>query len=147
MMISCCQHGFPWLSLAIRLYHPLLLAGLLDCILCPCRAVGDKFYFVFQHLHVLVKGSIEEPPNFSSRVPLVLFIIYINGGVMVSKLDSKLTWVSSNLIGCPIHSALCYIEAKSFVNYNIYIYIYKYICVCVCVCVLNCIEYRFITLI
>ena len=30
---------------------------------------------------------------------------------------SKPTRVSSSLIGCPIHLALCYIEAKSFVNY------------------------------
>ena len=27
---------FPWLSHSIRPYHPLLLTGLLNCILCPC---------------------------------------------------------------------------------------------------------------
>ena len=32
-------------------------------------------------------------------------------------MTSKPTRVSSSLIGCPIHSALCHIEAKSFVNY------------------------------
>ena len=31
------------LSLAIRLYHPSLPAGLLDYNLCPDRAVVDKF--------------------------------------------------------------------------------------------------------
>ena len=41
---------------------------------------------------------------------------------------------SSSLIGCPIHSALCHIEAKRFVNHYIYsaidieysFFIYKY---------------------
>ena len=31
---SYWQHGFPWLSLSIRLYHLLLSAGLLNYILC-----------------------------------------------------------------------------------------------------------------
>ena len=39
-------------------------------------------------------------------------------------MTSKPTRVILNLIGCPIHSALCHIETKSFVNYYIYIYIY-----------------------
>ena len=30
-------------SLAIRLYHPLLPVGLLDYTLCPYRAIVDKF--------------------------------------------------------------------------------------------------------
>ena len=51
-----------WISLtlsnAIYLYHPSLPAGLLECILCPYRAVEDKL--VVQHLHVCVKGFIEE---------------------------------------------------------------------------------------
>ena len=33
-------------------------------------------------------------------------------------LTSKPTRVSSSLIGCPIQSALCHIEAKNFVNYS-----------------------------
>ena len=33
-------------------------------------------------------------------------------------MTSKPARVSSSLIGCPIQSALCHIEAKSFVNYN-----------------------------
>ena len=36
----------------------------------------------------------------------------------LATLTSKPTRVSSSLIGCPIHSALCHIEAKNFVNYN-----------------------------
>ena len=34
-----------------------------------------------------------------------------------ASLTNKPTRVSSSLIGYPIHSALCHIEAKSFVNY------------------------------
>ena len=48
------------LSLAIRLYHSSLLVGLPDDILCPYRAVVDKFLLFCQHLHVRVKGSIDE---------------------------------------------------------------------------------------
>ena len=36
-------------------------------------------------------------------------------------MTSKPTRVSSSLIGYPIHSVLCHIEAKSFINYYIYI--------------------------
>ena len=44
IIILCHWHGFLWLSsLAIRLYHPLLLAGLLGYILCSHRAAVDKF--------------------------------------------------------------------------------------------------------
>ena len=37
---------------------------------------------------------------------------------MTSSLTSKPTRVSSSLIKCLIHSALCHIEAKTFVNYH-----------------------------
>ena len=42
-MMSCCWHGFPELSLATRLYRPLLPAGLPDYILCLYRTVVDMF--------------------------------------------------------------------------------------------------------
>ena len=45
---------------------------------------------------------------------------YIWAPLVVYQLASwtrKPTRVSSSLIGCPIHLALCHIEAKSFVNY------------------------------
>ena len=46
-------------SFAIHPNHPLIPAGLLDCILCPYGAVV-KFLLVGQHLHVCQKGSIYE---------------------------------------------------------------------------------------
>ena len=60
IIMSCYQHGFPWLSLTICLYHPLLPEGFLAYIPCPYRAVVDKFLLVGQHLDIRVKGSIEE---------------------------------------------------------------------------------------
>ena len=36
------------------LYHQLLLAGLLDHILCPYRDIVDKFLLVSQHWHEAV---------------------------------------------------------------------------------------------
>ena len=33
-----------FLSLTIRLYHPSFTTGLLDYILCPYRAVVDRFW-------------------------------------------------------------------------------------------------------
>ena len=41
IIMSCHKYGFPWLSQAIHLYHPLLLAGLQHYILCLYRAVVD----------------------------------------------------------------------------------------------------------
>ena len=41
----------------------------------------------------------------------------ISGGGMVCKLEHKPSRVSSSLLGCHIHSALCHIEAKIFVNF------------------------------
>ena len=68
-------------SLAIHLYHPLLLTGLLDFILCPYRVVGDKVLLVDQHLHVHMKGSIGEHhlwdrPYFSRSILYVLFFLF-----------------------------------------------------------------------
>ena len=48
------------LSLNICLYHPSLLAGPLDYIPYPNRAVVERFLLVIQHLHVRVEGSIGE---------------------------------------------------------------------------------------
>ena len=47
------------LSLTIRLYHLYLPTGPLDNILCPYWAVEDKFLLVGLHLHVCVKGPLE----------------------------------------------------------------------------------------
>ena len=60
IMMSCCLHGFPWLSLAIRPYHPSLLSSPQRYILYPYRGVVDKCLMVVQHLQVRVKGSIEK---------------------------------------------------------------------------------------
>ena len=49
-----------YIYLTIFLYHPSLLAGLLDYIMCPYRAIVNKFLFVSQPLHVRVKSSIEK---------------------------------------------------------------------------------------
>ena len=48
IIMPCYDHGFLCLSLslAIRLYHPSLPACPLDNIMCPHRAVVDKFYFI-----------------------------------------------------------------------------------------------------
>ena len=43
IIMSCHEHGFPGLSLSIRLYHPSHSAGPPDYILCPYRAVLEKF--------------------------------------------------------------------------------------------------------
>ena len=43
---SSCWLRFPWLSLAIRLYHPSLTAGSYDYIMCLYRAVVDRFYLL-----------------------------------------------------------------------------------------------------
>ena len=43
------------LILTIYVYHPLLLIGLLDYILCPYRSMVDKFLLVGQYLHVSKK--------------------------------------------------------------------------------------------
>ena len=60
IIMSSYLLGFSRLSLAICLYNPLLLAGLLDYILCPYRTAVDKFLLARQHRHVRVKGSIEK---------------------------------------------------------------------------------------
>ena len=46
-------------SLAIRLYFPSFPVGLRDYILSPHGAVVDKLLLVGQHLHVRVKGPLE----------------------------------------------------------------------------------------
>ena len=52
------SHGFPWHSLGIYPYHPLLPTGLLDDILCLYKAVLGKFLLVSQHWHVHVRMSL-----------------------------------------------------------------------------------------
>ena len=72
-----------WISLTLSIcpYHPSLLTGLQDYILCHHRAVVGKFLSVGQHWHVHGKGFIGElylwfSPCFSSSVPHVLFILF-----------------------------------------------------------------------
>ena len=52
-----------------------------------------------------------------SGIDYIYYNMDTSGCVMVKKLY-KQTW-KSEFIGCPIHSALCHLEAKSFVNYYI----------------------------
>ena len=68
----------------------------------------------------------------------VIFWIPIGEEALLPCRESKPTRVSSSLIGHPIHSALCHIEAKSFVNYyspaemqsvcSLYVHIYMFWC-------------------
>ena len=55
IIMSYCKHGFPGVSLAIRLYLPSFLAGVLDFILYPI-AIVERFYLTVHHLHVHAKG-------------------------------------------------------------------------------------------
>ena len=43
VILSCCLHGFPWPSLSIHLYCPLLSTDLPGYILYPYIPVVDKF--------------------------------------------------------------------------------------------------------
>ena len=45
------------LSVSICPYHPLLLAGLPNYILCPNGAIENNFLLVCENIHVHVKGS------------------------------------------------------------------------------------------
>ena len=82
-------------SLAICLYNLSLPAGLLDYILCPYRAVADKFYLVSQHLHVCVKEFTGEcrlwvrPNFFICLVHLIWAVLEIGGW-----------WPCSCFVGC-----------------------------------------------
>ena len=81
IILSHCLHRFPWLSPTIHLYYSLLPVGLLDCILCPYRAVVDKFELVTQHLPICVKRSrgacrLWVHSYFSSSVQDVLFVLF-----------------------------------------------------------------------
>ena len=81
------------LFLSIRPYHPSLLVGLPNYILCPHRAVVDKFLLNGQHWYIHVKGSIGEChlwvcPCFSSSVPA--YLVYIIW--MVLEMGSKLPY-------------------------------------------------------
>ena len=78
-IMSCCRHGFSWLSIIIWLYRPSHLAGPLGCILCPYRAVVNRFSLVNHHLLVRVKGSTKERrlwvcPYSSYSVLHILFV-------------------------------------------------------------------------
>ena len=55
IIISSSCHTTHSLSLTIRPYHPSLPEGLPDYILCPYKAIVDRFLLVTQHLHVRVK--------------------------------------------------------------------------------------------
>ena len=60
IIMSCREHGFPWLSLAIRLYRPSHSAGPLEYILCLYRAVEESFLADVQYLLVRMKVSTGE---------------------------------------------------------------------------------------
>ena len=71
-----------YIYISIRTSYSLFLASLSDYILCPYRAVVDKFLLVGQYWRVHIKKCIEEcplwvPPCFSSSAPHVLFIFPI----------------------------------------------------------------------
>ena len=55
--MSNCKHGFPWPSLATRLYRPTLLVGLQGYILYRHSAVLYRFWLVLLLLLVHVIGS------------------------------------------------------------------------------------------
>ena len=74
------------------------------------------FYWTLIKFFSFVNSSLTCSSSDSLNKCMQPFIVFggTSGGVMVS----KPTRVSSSLIRCPIHLALCYIEAKSFGNYN-----------------------------
>ena len=49
------QHGFSWPCLSICLYHPSLLAGPPNYILCLHRADVNKFLLVSQHWYICIR--------------------------------------------------------------------------------------------
>ena len=58
IIMSCCQHGYPWPSLATSPYHSSPPAGLQGYILCPHIVAVFKFELVVLLLHGHMWGSI-----------------------------------------------------------------------------------------
>ena len=79
IIMSCRQHGYPWLPLATSPYHSSPPAGLHGYILCPHIVAVCKFELVVLLLHGHMWGSIGlhhlwACPCFSSSVPRVWFV-------------------------------------------------------------------------
>ena len=79
IIMSRHQHGYPLPSLAIPLYHPLLLAGLQEYIPYRHRAAVCRFELVVLPLLDHVKGStgvchLWGRPYFSSSVLYIWFV-------------------------------------------------------------------------
>ena len=82
IIMSCCQHGYPWPSLAISPYHSSPPAGLQGYILCPHIVAVCKFELVVLLLHGHMWGSIGvhhfwARPCFSSSVLRVWFVLLV----------------------------------------------------------------------
>ena len=80
IIMSCCQHGYPWPSLATPPYRSLLLAVPQGYILYPHTAAVYRFELVVLLLLSHVLGSIGEHhlwarPCFSSSVLHVWFVL------------------------------------------------------------------------
>ena len=65
-----------------HLFNPSFLAGLLDNIQCPYRAVVNKFLLVVLHMRVCVKGSAEKRhlwvrPYFSNSPAWLVHLIWM----------------------------------------------------------------------
>ena len=69
------QHGVPWLSLDIHPYHPSLLVGLLDHILCPHRADVSFCWLANSHTSRTSIRKHHFHLFFSSSAPHVLFLL------------------------------------------------------------------------
>ena len=79
IIMSCCQHGYPWFSLATPPYRSSLLAGPQGYIPYPHRAAVCSFELVVLLLLSHMRGSIGEHPLwarpcFSSSVLHVWFV-------------------------------------------------------------------------
>ena len=79
IIMSCHQHGYPWLSLATSPYHSSPPAGLQGYILYSHIVAVCKFELVVLLLHGHMWGSIGvhhlwSRPCFSSSVPRVWFV-------------------------------------------------------------------------
>ena len=72
---SLCLHVFSRLSLSIRLNRPSLLAGLLNCILCPHSSYWSTNTGTSTWRGPKEKVIYEFVLGYSSRVPHVLFVL------------------------------------------------------------------------
>ena len=79
IIMSCCQRGYPWPSLAISPYHSSPPAGLQGYILCPHIVAVCMFVLVVPLLHIHMWGStgvhrLWARPCFSSSDLRVWFV-------------------------------------------------------------------------